>query len=93
MPMKTVEFEDLKFKTHPNAGFGFNTQAIISFKNGYGASVITGASAYTSVSKPYELSVLDKYGKITYATPITNDVIGHLNEIDVQKILNAIAAL
>jgi len=82
--MKT--FEDLVFKTHPNAPL-FDTQAEMTFENGYGVSVITGVHAYSSDDMPYELAVLGKDGHLTYDTPITDDVIGHLNEDRVSSIM------
>lgn len=80
---------------HP-AGLG-GTQTIYKFPNGYGASVISGEYFYTDIEHPYELGVLkfddEGNGHITYETPITDDVIGHLTEEDVQDTLLQIKAL
>lgn len=55
-------------------------QTIYKFPNGYGASVIKFDYVYIGI----EIAVLkfDKNGNwnIDYSTPITNDVIGGLNE-------------
>jgi hypothetical protein len=73
--MKT--FKDLVFGKHKVVGFG--TQAKLAFDNGYGISVITGDSAYGAGDFPYEVAVLNKDGGLCYDTPVTDDVLGHLN--------------
>jgi hypothetical protein len=66
-------------------------QRLYSFPNGLGASVIS--DGYGSESGAYELGVLDAQGNLTYATPITTDVLGWLSEAEVQSTLDRIAAL
>lgn len=83
--MKT--FTDLIFESHPNIMMGFSTQATMTFENGYGVSVITGRAAYGSDNAPYELAVLGKDGSLTYDTPITDDVIGHLTPDEVTQLM------
>lgn len=71
-------------------------QAIYRFKNGYGASVVRHSFSYGGGAGLWELGVTKASGDdwhLTYETPITDDVIGHLSEIDVAKHLHAIAAL
>ena len=87
--MKT--FKDLKFKTHP---MGLGVQAVETFDNQYGVSVVRTPYSYGGKKGRYELAVLDSSGAITYDTPITNDVLGYLTEdevshymIEVQKLL------
>lgn len=87
--MKT--FEDLKFNDHPN-GMG-GVQAKIQFANGYGASVIKTPFSYGGKNDFYELAVLGQDGHITYDTPVTNDVLGHLCEAEVTAILAQIQSL
>ncbi len=87
--MKT--FTNLKFTKHSNS-WGFDTQATMEFKNGYGVSVITGNSAYGSGNSPYEVAVLYK-GALTYNTPITDDVIGHNTKRDVTEIMKKVQLL
>ena len=89
--MKT--FKHLDFKPHPNLGHIGGVQAIIKFKNGYGASVVRSEYTYGGSDGLYELAVLGKDGHITYDTPITNDVIGYLKEEEVTKILEQIQLL
>ena len=89
--VKKMKVKELKFEPHPSDTSG--TRAIIMFKNGFGASVITGTSFYTNDSHPYEVAVIDNDGVITYDTEITNDVLGFLSEDDVNKVLADIEAL
>jgi hypothetical protein len=72
------------------------SQRVYRFPNGYGASVISGEFAYGHEDGLVELGVLKFDGNdydLTYDTPITDDVIGHLTEEQVQKTLDQIAAL
>jgi hypothetical protein len=87
--MKT--FKDLKFNPN-NPNDLDDVQAIVEFDNGYGASVISTSFSYGGKHGLYELAVL-KDGDLCYTTPITNDVLGWLNESDVNKILTDIQNL
>ena len=89
--MKT--FNDLEFNTHPNLGHIGGVQALITFDNGYGASVVRSQYTYGGDKGLYELAVFGKDGHITYDTPITNDVLGYLKEEEVTKILEQIQLL
>lgn len=68
-------------------------QTIYKFPNGYGASVIKFNYVYFGI----EIAVLrfDKNGKwdIDYSTPITNDVIGGLDEESRDLVLQQIFEL
>jgi hypothetical protein len=86
--MKT--FNELEFKSHPNMN---GVQARIQFENGYGASVVKGEYTYGGEDGLYELAVLDSNGDLTYSTPVTSDVEGHLSEDDVTKLLEQIQNL
>jgi hypothetical protein len=87
--MKT--FKDLQFNPHPNKMGG--VQAIERFDNGYGASVVCTPYTYGGKEGLYELAVLDNDGHLTYATPVTNDVLGYLSEQDVTEVLIKIQQL
>lgn len=63
------------------------------FSNGYGASVVSHSFSYGGNRGLFELAVLDKNGELTYDTPITNDVIGHLTQEDVDVLLGKIKNL
>ena len=85
------QFSDLDFKPHPAGVEG--TQAIMYFQNGFGVSVVSGRLFYTSEGGPYELAVLRKNGSIAYDTPITDDVLGHLNRNEVTEIMRQVQEL
>lgn len=74
-------------------------QNVFRFDNNYGASVVWGSEFYyVDDDNPYELAVIkfnddsNKYS-LTYYTPITDDVLGHLTSKDVDHILNEIESL
>ena len=85
-----ITFNDLTFKTHPSHMEG--VQARITFENGYGASVVKTPYTYGGDMGLYELAVF-KDGEITYATPITDDVIGYLRPEDVTDVMAKIQQL
>lgn len=87
--MKT--FKDLEFKSHPYHLGG--VQAVITFDNGYGASVVCTPHTYGGDKGLYELAVLGEDGHLTYDTPITSDVIGYLRDIDVTDVMEKIQQL
>ena len=86
--MKT--FNDLEFKQDIQRGLN---AARIMFDNGYGASVVVGPYTYGGEDGLYELGVLGKNGKLTYDTPITEDVEGYLSEEGVTQLLKQIQKL
>lgn len=88
--------------------FGYEPQAIQSLNggiqyefrmpNGYGASVIQSAMSYGGGEGLWELAVLtygegDDTGVLTYDTPITDDVVGHLDTQGVMDLLRRIEQL
>lgn len=86
----TTVFEELNFQLHP---MGTGQQCIVQFPNGYGASIVKGEHTYGGSQGLYELAVFGKDGEISYETPITSDVLGHLSEGDVEKTLTDIKNL
>jgi hypothetical protein len=84
-------FKDLEFVEHPSHIGG--VYARITFDNGYGASVVKTPYSYGGKDGLYELAVLDKDGHLTYDTPVTNDVIGYLRDIDVTEVMEKIQQL
>jgi hypothetical protein len=84
------QFKDLQFKQHRELN---GVVARITFDNGYGASVVKHEFSYGGKDDLYELAVLDSNGDLTYDTPITNDVIGYLREIDVTDVMEKIQKL
>jgi len=87
--MKT--FKDLIFE--PSEPILNGVQARIDFDNGYGASVVKTPFSYGGKNGLYELAVFGKDGHITYDTPVTSDVLGHLCEAEVTTILAQIQSL
>jgi hypothetical protein len=85
-----ITFQELTFQQHP---MGMGKQCIVQFSNGYGASIVQGPHTYGGPNGLYEIAVFGKDGQITYDTPITNDVIGYLSELEVEKILTNIKNL
>jgi hypothetical protein len=85
-----ITFNDLEFKQDIQRGLN---AARIMFDNGYGASVIIGPHTYGGEDGLYELAVLGKDKKLTYDTPVTDDVEGYLTEDDVTKLLEQIQKL
>lgn len=75
-------FEDIDFQPHWAGIIGK-----IMFENGYGASVIRTEQSYGGSRGLYELAVLDNDGKLTYDTPITDDVLGFLSPEEVTNYL------
>ena len=63
-----------------------------TFENSYGASVVSHGGSYGGNLGLWELAVLYK-DDICYTTPITGDVIGWLNEEELQVVLNKIKSL
>jgi hypothetical protein len=78
---------------HSRAHLG-GSQDIYRFENGYGASVVNHRFSYGT-----ELAVVRFTGanptdfRLCYDTPVTDDVIGHLNNNTLSALLDQIAAL
>ena len=81
-------------------------QRLYKFKNGHGASVVKFGWPFVTTGEfswmhdgdatHWELGVIKWTGKsykLTYDTPITDNVIGHLTKNEVEKILNKIKNL
>lgn len=82
-----MKFTDLNFEPHPKWD---GVQARHFFDNGYGVSVIKSSHSYGGSEGLYESAVLkglEEDWKICYDTPITDDVIGHQTEEEVEVLL------
>ena len=77
--------------TEINEHYG-GIQKTYKFDNGYGASVIRHKGSYGYAQGKWELAVLEG-GELCYTSPITEDVIGHLTEDEVESILKQIKEL
>ncbi len=87
--MKT--FNDIVFKTNP-MGADFGIVSRTQFDNGYEVSVVKSPHSQGGDKGLYELAVF-KDGEITYATPITDDVMGYLRPEDVTDVMAKIQQL
>lgn len=63
-----------------------------AYENGYGASVVIGDYTYGGDAGLFEVAVMHP-NTLCYATPVTSDVIGHLDESAVLTILDQIRDL
>jgi len=82
-------FKALEFKPHPH---WVGVQARMDFPNGYTASVIRSEHSYGGDDGLYELAIL-RDGNLDYDTPITDDVLGHQTEADIDQLLGDILSL
>jgi len=80
-----------KYLVETNKHYG-GVQKVYKFPNGYGASVIRHKGSYGYSKGLWELAVLED-GELCYDTEITNDVIGHLNDPEVDRLLRRIQQL
>ena len=84
-------------RPHP-AGMG-GVQKLFRFPNGYGASVVQFPGSYGGDDGLWEMAVIRYKGEdidtfsLAYDTPITDDVLGHLTERDVDVLIEQVAAL
>jgi len=92
---RLVKFEDINLSDgYKKSGSTWGgRQKLYHFKNGYGASVVKHEGSYGGKSGLWELAVLDAEGSLCYDTEITSDVIGHLNDPEVDQLLERIADL
>lgn len=92
-----MKFADLNFQPHPHYTTD-GVQAKHIFPNGYGVSVVRFPGSYGYAQDLYEVAVIkvsdDEDGfELCYDTPITDDVLGHRDETDIENILEEVAAL
>lgn len=93
-----IEIPAALIKNLSAAGYK-HEQHVYRFANGYGASVVCGDFTYGGKAGLLELAVIRFAGdapddfSVTYATPITDDVIGWQSVEDVAALLVRIAAL
>ncbi len=86
-----------KFLTQNSKSPSMGTQKLYSFPNGYGASVVKHEYSYGGDRGLWELAVINNISEdgfdICYDTPITDDVIGFLNDPEVDRLLYLIRDL
>lgn len=91
------QFKDLVFNPHPVAhSYDGSVHALEFFSNGYGVSVVQGPMFYTRSADEYELAVLRGQSgswKLTYETPVTDDVVGCLSKDQVTEYMKQVQEL
>jgi hypothetical protein len=89
-----LKFTDLNFKPHPVHVEG--VQAIQFFPNGYGVSVVRFPGSYGFQDNLYEVAVIkgnvEKF-ELCYDTSVTDDVLGHRDEVDIDYIMEEVQSL
>lgn len=71
-------------------------QHLAFFPNGYGVSIVKSEYSYGGRSGLWEMAVLkgnEEEWDLTYDTPITSDVLGYLNESEVNEYVDQVIAL
>ena len=98
-PLKFDEYKDWLVIEKTNYKFMGSDESfhyIFRFENGYGASIIKHMGSYGYAEDEFEMAVIyfegDEYG-IIYNTPITDDVLGYLNNEEVLEYLEKIKNL
>ncbi len=86
-----LQFSDLKLGTQHT--MLHSIQAVQMFENGYGVSVIRSNFSYGGKNGFYEIAVLNTNGDLCYDTPITDDVIGWLDETGVSDVMHQVQEL
>lgn len=65
----------------------------VTFPNGRGVSIIRNQWSYGGSRGLFELAVLDRKGDVDFSTPVTPDVLGHLDIPGVLQAMKAVADL
>lgn len=72
---------------------GFGKHTMIEFDNGYGLSFIEGGRSYGLEAAVIKLTDKHPYWELCYDTPITDDVIGYLEEEEILPLIQLVAGL
>jgi len=96
MDLVNTDFSKFMHLNRPHPADMGGHQIVLRFPNGFGASVVRSPHSYGGSDGLFELAVVlfdneDYY--LTYDTPITDDVIGHLTQNDCIEIFHKIMAL
>jgi hypothetical protein len=91
------KFDDLEFtliyvtRTIDNYPLTREVRAYVDFDNGFYVSILNSIHSHGAIDE-YEIAILDENG-ICYDTPLTNDVVGHLDKKGVEKWLKDVSEL
>lgn len=95
--IESSDFERLKSYLHLTRELNGGVQHLFNFGNGFGASLVQHRGSYGSGQGLWEIAVLDWHEDgsydLTYDTPVTDDVLGHLSHKEVLNILCQIEGL
>jgi hypothetical protein len=84
------------FKEFTSKEVSGGVQHLAFFPNGYGVSIVKHDYSYGHEHGLWEMAVIkgdeDKW-KLTYETPVTDDVLGHLSEDEVNEYVDQVIAL
>lgn len=86
----------MSFKNLPSNQINGGIQYLAFYPNGYGASIVQHEFSYGRDRGLWELAVIkgnEEEWDICYTTPITSDVLGHLQDNEVDELLTRIEAL
>lgn len=86
----------MNFKEFKSYNVHQGIQYLHFFPNGYGVSIVKHSFSYGNKQGLWEIAVLEgneDEHHITYATPITNDVIGYLNDDEVNDYCKQVSEL
>lgn len=90
---RSIDPAPIRVESRPTGELGGWALAV-QFDNGYEASVICHQYSYGGPAGLAELAVIDSdTGKLVYDTPVTEDVVGHLNLAELTEVLASVAAL
>ena len=93
---KVIEIKNRDIVPLKSRNINGGTQDLYRFDNNYGASVVCHDHSYGGSEGKYELAVIvfdEDEWRLTYDTPVTNDVIGNLSAVEVLHELKKIRAL
>lgn len=84
------------FKEFKSEKVNGGVQHLAFFPNGYGVSIVKHDYSYGNKDGLWEMAVIkgnENEWKLTYETPVTDDVLGHLSEDEVNEHVNQVIAL
>jgi len=94
-----MKFTDLNFNTHRRKG---GIYAKHTFRNGFGVAIyrytntlmngVIDEGSLGSLEGLFE-AYITKNGKVTFDTPLADDVLGHLNEDQIEDLLSVVEVL
>jgi len=84
------------FKEFKSNEINGGVQHLAFFPNGYGVSIVKHDFSYGNKDGLWEMAVIkgnEDEWKLTYETPVTDDVLGYLSENEVNEYVDQVIAL